>query len=236
MTAAKLLVQIIVTMMAPAVFRCHPERGGESPPPSSSSLTSPLHGRRVFPLVHGLHGTGGARAPPRLDLSLSVSAFSDSSLSPFLIFPEIRNSDWAEILTRFLFGYQLSCGRRRASTALRVADKGQGRAPCLMATSGTVSRGFFFPKIIYIPKKISISFYPIWSSFDIDILRNKKHATNRNWHWALDQYVSPKNNIKHCQKYMKVVEYWHGTIKNYRYDGDVSASPSLIPARPRVGK
>ena len=21
---------------------------------------------------------------------------------------------------------------------------------------------------------------------------------------------------------MKVVEYWHGTIKNYRYDGDVS--------------
>ena len=22
---------------------------------------------------------------------------------------------------------------------------------------------------------------------------------------------------------MKVVEYWHGTIKNYRYDGDVSA-------------
>ena len=33
---------------------------------------------------------------------------------------------------------------------------------------------------------------------------------------------------------MKVEEYWHGTIKNYRYDGDVSASPSLIPARPRV--
>ena len=35
---------------------------------------------------------------------------------------------------------------------------------------------------------------------------------------------------------MKVVEYWHGTIKNYRYDGDVSASPRLIHARPRVGK
>ena len=27
--------------------------------------------------------------------------------------------------------------------------------------------------------------------------------------------------IKCCQKYMKVVEYWHDTIKNYRYDGDV---------------
>ena len=63
----------------------------------------------------------------------------------------------------------------------------------------------------------------------MDILRNIKLATDRNWHWALDQYVSPKNN-------MKVVEYWHGTITNYRYDGDVSASPSLIPIRPRVGK
>ena len=29
----------------------------------------------------------------------------DSALSPFLIFPEIRTSDWAEILTRFLSGY-----------------------------------------------------------------------------------------------------------------------------------
>ena len=46
----------------------------------------------------------------------------------------------------------------------------------------------------------------------------------------------PKNSLKSCQKYVKVVEYWHGTIKNYRYDGDVSASPSLIHARPRVGK
>ena len=35
---------------------------------------------------------------------------------------------------------------------------------------------------------------------------------------------------------MKVVEYWHGTIKNYRYDGDVSAPPSLIPTRSQVGK
>ena len=62
--------------MAPAALRCHRKRGGESPPPSySSSLTSSLDGRRVSPLVLGLHGVGGARAPPRLDLSLSVSVF-----------------------------------------------------------------------------------------------------------------------------------------------------------------
>ena len=33
---------------------------------------------------------------------------------------------------------------------------------------------------------------------------------------------------------MKVVEYWHGTIKNYRYDGDVSvcsahSTSSILP-------
>ena len=44
------------------------------------------------------------------------------------------------------------------------------------------------------------------------------------------------NHIKSCQKYVKVEQYWHETIKNYRYVGDVSTSPSLIPARPRVGK
>src|SRR6187399_584542 len=63
------------TMMAPVALRCHRKRGGESPPPSSSSLTLSLGGIRVSPLIHGLHGGGGARAPPRLDLSLCLSLF-----------------------------------------------------------------------------------------------------------------------------------------------------------------
>ena len=46
-----------------------PRERGREPPPSSSSLASRLDGRRVPPLVHGLHGGGGAGAPPRLDLS-----------------------------------------------------------------------------------------------------------------------------------------------------------------------
>jgi hypothetical protein len=69
------------TMIAPAAFRRHRERGGESPPPSSS-LTSPLDGRRVSPLVHGLHGGGGAGAPPRLDLSHCFSSVSRSCFWP----------------------------------------------------------------------------------------------------------------------------------------------------------
>ena len=71
MMAVKLLVKIVVMMMAPGGTPVPPEaRGRESPPPSYSSLTSSLDGRRVYPLVLFSHGVGGARAPPRLDLSL----------------------------------------------------------------------------------------------------------------------------------------------------------------------
>ena len=45
-------------------------KGERAPPSYSSSLTFSLDGRRVSPLVLGSHGVGGARAPPRLDLSL----------------------------------------------------------------------------------------------------------------------------------------------------------------------
>ena len=60
-----------------------------------------------FPSSPWLPWLGRGESPSEIgsvSLSLSVSAFSDSSLSPFLIFPEIRNSDWAEILTRSLSG------------------------------------------------------------------------------------------------------------------------------------
>ena len=59
-------------------------------PSSSSSLTSSLDGRRVSPLVHGLHGKGGARAPPRLDLSLCLSLFLCSQILPLHRFFYIR--------------------------------------------------------------------------------------------------------------------------------------------------
>jgi len=90
----------------------------------------------------------------------------DSCILPFLIFPEIRNSDWAEIWTWFLSGYWLSCGERRAWAALRSGHEGPGRAwppgarPCLVPPSGIVSRWFFFPKFINIPKKSPSVFIP----------------------------------------------------------------------------
>ena len=77
------LVKITVMMMAPGGVPGPLELRGESPPSSSSSLTLSLDGRRVSPLVHGLHGLGGARAPPRLDLSLCLSLFLRSQILPF---------------------------------------------------------------------------------------------------------------------------------------------------------
>ena len=108
MMAVKLLVKIAVMMMAPGGTPAPPEaRGRESTPPpssSSSSLTFSLGGRRVSPLVLGLHGVGGARAPPRLvlSLSLSVSALWSAALSSFRIYMEIRNSDWPETFTQYM--------------------------------------------------------------------------------------------------------------------------------------
>ena len=65
------LVKIAMMMMAPGGVPAPPEaRGRESSPSYYSSLTSSLDGRRVSPLVLGSHGLEGARAPPRLDLSL----------------------------------------------------------------------------------------------------------------------------------------------------------------------
>ena len=93
---AEVLVKIrMMMMMATAAFRRHRRRGGEGIASSSSSLTSSLDGRRVSPLVLGSHGVGGARAPPRLDLSLFLSLFLRSGLLPFHRFVYI----WRSITT-----------------------------------------------------------------------------------------------------------------------------------------
>ena len=100
---AEVLVKIAVMMTAPDGIPAPPEARGREPPSSSSSLTFSLDGRRVSPLVLGLHGMEG-REPLQDWICLSVSVcfcVPDFALSPFLIFPEIRNSDWAEIWTRF---------------------------------------------------------------------------------------------------------------------------------------
>ena len=92
MMAVKLLVKIVVIMMAPDGTLAPLEERGREPPPPSSSLTSSLDGRRVSPMVLGLHGMGGARAPLRLDLSLCLSLFLRSQILPFRRFLYFRRS------------------------------------------------------------------------------------------------------------------------------------------------
>ena len=106
-------------------------KGGRAPPSSSSSLTSSLDGGRVSPLVLGSHGVGGARAPLRLDQSLylSVSAFSDSALAPFLLYPEIRNSDWTETFAQIFFQKLAFLRPKKGINRLTSGPRGWGARP-----------------------------------------------------------------------------------------------------------
>ena len=69
-----------------------PKARGREPPSFFFFLDLSLDGRRVSPLVLGLHGMGGARAPPRLDLSLCLSLFLRSLFLPFHRFLYSRRS------------------------------------------------------------------------------------------------------------------------------------------------
>ena len=82
-------------------------------------------------------------------------------------------------------------------------------------------------------------FHSVWTPFDIPFLRNTK-TDNKTAIWAgplVNRLV--KSNIKVYNKarnHSKQIIKYHECFINYRYVGDVSASPSLIPARPREGK
>ena len=108
MMAVKLLVKIAVMMMAPGGVPVPPEAKGREPPLLFFFLDLLPRWEKGFPSGpwYPWHGRGESPSEIGSDsLSLSVSAFPDSALFPFLIFPKIRNSDWAEILTRSLSGY-----------------------------------------------------------------------------------------------------------------------------------
>ena len=108
MMAVKLLVKIAVMKMAPGGTPAPPEARGREPPSFFFFLDLLPRWEKCFPSGPWSPWRGRGESPSEIgsvSLSLSVFAFSNSSLSPFLILPEIRNSDWAEILTRSLSGY-----------------------------------------------------------------------------------------------------------------------------------
>ena len=87
------LVKIAMMMMAPGGAPAPPEaRGGRAPFFFFFFLVLLPRWEKGFPLVLGLHGVGGARAPPRLDLSLCLALFLCSPLAQFHHFVYIWRS------------------------------------------------------------------------------------------------------------------------------------------------
>ena len=135
MMAVKLLVKIAVMMMAPGCTPAPPEARGRGPPSFFLFLDLLPRLEKGFPSGPWPPWHGRGESPSEIGSVSLYFCVSDSALSPFLIFREIHNSDWAEILTRSLSGYWLSCGERRAPTALRGGHEGPRRAPCLVPPS-----------------------------------------------------------------------------------------------------
>ena len=125
---------------------------------------------------------------------------------------EIRNSDWTEtfaviFLPKISFlaaeeGHQPPYG---GPTRVRGTPRGVGRAPLPRASLGHRLAWIFLPKNHIYSKKISVGFYPVWTPFDMDILRNKnmQQTGTGTGHWI--NMLVPKNSIRSWQKYMKVV-------------------------------
>ena len=94
-----MVVKIAVMMMAPGGTPVPPEARVREPPSFYFFLDLIPRWEKGFPSGPWPPWRGRGESPSEIgsvSLSLSVSAFPDSSL---LIFPEIRNFDWAEILT-----------------------------------------------------------------------------------------------------------------------------------------
>jgi len=87
-------------MMAPGSVPAPPEARAREPPFFFFLFLDLLpRWERSFPSSPWSPWRGRGESPSEIgsvSLSLSVSAFSDSTLSPFLIYPEIRHSDWIE--------------------------------------------------------------------------------------------------------------------------------------------
>ena len=80
-----------------------------------------------FPLWYLAPMAWEGREPLRYWIYLSVSAFSDSTPSPFLKYPEIRNSDWGESFAQ-IFLIKLAFLRQKKSVNRLTGGPGECQA------------------------------------------------------------------------------------------------------------
>ena len=106
MMAVKLLVKIAVMMMAPGGTPAPPEARGRGAPFFFFFLDLLPRWEKGFPSGPWPPWHGRGESPSEIgsvSLSLSVSAFWYSGLSPFHIYMEIRNSEWIETFAEIFF-------------------------------------------------------------------------------------------------------------------------------------
>ena len=117
MKAVKFLVKIAAMMMAPGSAPAPPEARGREPPSFFFFLDLLPRWEKGFPSGPWSPWRGRGESPSEIgsiSLSLSVSAFSGSAPSPFLLYPEIRNSDWGESFAQ-IFLIKLAFLRQKKS-------------------------------------------------------------------------------------------------------------------------
>ena len=150
---AEVFVKIAVMMMAPDGVPAPLEARGREPRFFFSFfLFRDLLPRweKGFPSGSWLPWRGRGESPSEIG---SISLFLRSQILPLhrvLLYPEISNSDWGESFAQ-IFLVKLAFLRQKKSVNRLTGGPrgcqvrpGGGRAPCLVTTSGTVSRGFFF--------------------------------------------------------------------------------------------
>ena len=145
------LVKIAVMMMAPGGVPAPPEARGRGPPSFQFLLLDLLpRWEKGFPSGPWLPWRGRGESSSEIgsiSLSLSVFAFYDSALAPFLLYPEIRNSDWGESFAQ-IFLIKLAFLRKKKGInrltngprECQARPGDVGAPPCLVATSDIVSR------------------------------------------------------------------------------------------------
>ena len=146
---AEVLVKIAVMMMAPGGVPAPPEARGREPPFLFFFLDLLPRWEKGFPSGPWSPWRGRGESPSEIgsvSLSLSVSAFSSASLSPFRVYMEIRNSDWTETFAVIFYQKLAFLRPKKGINRLTGGPRGSGARPGgqarpgLVATSGTVSR------------------------------------------------------------------------------------------------
>ena len=143
---AEVLVKIAVMMMAPGGVPAPPEARGREPPFFFFFLDLLPRWEKGFPSGPWLPWRGKGESPSEIgsiSLSLSVSAFSDFALAPFLLYLEIRNSDWGESFAQ-IFLIKLAFLRQKKSVnhltggprECQERPGGWGRPPPLWLADG----------------------------------------------------------------------------------------------------